>query len=88
LFEGSSLGLLFLKEESGGLNATTCRSSLLLGILALLDNGLEPSSESSGVGGGGGRHGDGKGGGGALLRVAARYWCCPTEDSNWVVAAP
>jgi hypothetical protein len=85
LFEGSSLGLLFLKEESGGLNATTCRSSLLLGILALLDNGLEPSPESSG---GGGRHGDDKGGGGALLRVAARYWFCPTEDSNWVVAAP
>jgi hypothetical protein len=85
LFEGSSLDFLFLKE-SGGLNVTTCHNGFLLGILALLDDGLEPSSENSGVGGG--RHGDCRGGGGALLRAATRYWCCPTEDNNWVVVVP
>jgi hypothetical protein len=79
LFEGSSLGLLFLKE-SGGLNAVMCRSGLLLSILGLLDDGLELSPEGSDVGGS--QHGDCRGGGSTLLRVAARYWCCPTEDNN------
>jgi hypothetical protein len=64
----------------------TCRSGLLLGVLNLLDDGLEPSPEGSSVCIDSDRHDNCRGGGGALLRAAARYWCYPTEDSNQVVA--
>jgi hypothetical protein len=34
-------------EEAGGLDAATSSSGLRLGILGLLDDGLEPSTEGS-----------------------------------------
>jgi hypothetical protein len=80
LFKGSSLGLLFLKEESGGLNVAMCRSGLLLDILGLLDDGLELSLEGSGVGGS--QHGECRGGGGALLRTTTGWWRCPRRGGS------
>jgi hypothetical protein len=41
-------------EESSGLDVAMCNTSLLLGVLGFLDDGLELSLESIGVG----RHGD------------------------------
>jgi hypothetical protein len=49
LFHGGGLGLIFFKEESGGMNVVTRGSYLLLGVLDLLDDGLKPSPESSDV---------------------------------------
>jgi hypothetical protein len=65
-----------LKEESSDLNAATCNSRLFLSILGFLDDGLQSSLKSGGVGVC--RHGDGGGGrsmavtsGGSSQRVAA-----------------
>jgi hypothetical protein len=49
LLQGGGLGLLFL-EEAGGLDAATGSSGLRLGILGLLDDGLEPSTEGNSLG--------------------------------------
>jgi hypothetical protein len=46
LLQGGGLGLL-LEEEVGGLDAATGNGGLRLGILGLLDDGLEPSTEGS-----------------------------------------
>jgi hypothetical protein len=46
LLQGGGLGL-HLEEEAGGLYAATCSGGLHLGILSLLDDGLEPSTEGS-----------------------------------------
>jgi hypothetical protein len=48
LLEGGGFGLL--EEEAGGLDATTGSGGLLLGVLGLLDDGLEPSTEGSSLG--------------------------------------
>jgi hypothetical protein len=47
LLQGGNLGLLLLGEEAGGLDAATGNGGLRLGILGLLDDGLEPSREGS-----------------------------------------
>jgi hypothetical protein len=49
LLQGGGLGLL-LEEEAGGLNAVTSSGGLRLGVLGLLDNGLELSTEGSSLG--------------------------------------
>jgi hypothetical protein len=46
LLQGSGLGLL-LEDEAGGLDAATGSDGLRLGVLSLLDDGLEPSTEGS-----------------------------------------
>jgi hypothetical protein len=45
LLQGNGLGLLL--EEAGGLDAATGSGDLHLSVLDLLDDGLEPSAESS-----------------------------------------
>jgi hypothetical protein len=50
LLQGSGLGLLLRKEEAGGLDAETGSGGLRLGVLSLLDDGLEPSTEGSSLG--------------------------------------
>jgi hypothetical protein len=50
LLQGSGLGLLLIEEEVGGLDAVTGSGGLHLGILSLLDDGLEPSMEGSSLG--------------------------------------
>jgi hypothetical protein len=47
LLQGGGLGLLFLKEEAGGLDAATGSGGLRLSVLGLLDDGLELSTEGS-----------------------------------------
>jgi hypothetical protein len=54
LLQDGGLGLL--REEAGDLDATTSSSGLRLGVLDLLDDGLEPSTEGSSLGAV--RHGD------------------------------
>jgi hypothetical protein len=49
LLQGSCLGLL-LEEEAGGLDAATGSGGLRLGVLGLLDDGIEPSTEGSSLG--------------------------------------
>jgi hypothetical protein len=49
LFHGGGLGLL-LEEEAGGLDAAIGSGSLRLGVLGLLDDDLEPSTEGSSLG--------------------------------------
>jgi hypothetical protein len=49
LLQCGGLGLL-LEEEAGGLDAATGSGSLRLGVLGLLDDGLEPSTEGSSLG--------------------------------------
>jgi hypothetical protein len=44
--QGDGLGLL-LEEEAGGLDTTTGSGGLRLGVLGLLDDGLESSTEDS-----------------------------------------
>jgi hypothetical protein len=46
MLQGGGLGLL-CEEEASGLDAATGNSSLCLGVLGLLDDGLEPSTEGS-----------------------------------------
>jgi hypothetical protein len=48
LLQGSGLGLL--EEEAGGLDAVTGSGGLRLGVLGLLDDGLEPSTDGSSLG--------------------------------------
>jgi hypothetical protein len=48
LLQGSGLGLL-LEEEAGGLDAVMGSGGLRLGVLGLLDDGLEPSVEGSNI---------------------------------------
>jgi hypothetical protein len=50
LLQGSGLGLLLLEEEAGGLDAARGSDDLRLGVFDLLDDGLEPSTEGSGLG--------------------------------------
>jgi hypothetical protein len=50
LLQGGGLGLLLLEEEAGDLDATTCSGGLRLGVLSLLDDGLEPSTKGSSLG--------------------------------------
>jgi hypothetical protein len=50
LLQGGGLGLLLLEEEAGGLDTTTGSGGLRLGVLGLLDNDLEPSTEDSSLG--------------------------------------
>jgi hypothetical protein len=50
LLQGGDLGLLLLEEEAGGLDATTGSGGQRLGVLSLLDDGLEPSTEGSSLG--------------------------------------
>jgi hypothetical protein len=40
LLQGGCLGLLFLEEEAGGLDAATGSGGLRLSVLGLLDNAL------------------------------------------------
>jgi hypothetical protein len=47
LLQGSGLGLLL--EEAGGLDVVMGSGGLRLGVLGLLDNGLEPSAEGSNI---------------------------------------
>jgi hypothetical protein len=49
LLQGGGLGLL-LEEEAGGLDTATRSGGLRLGVLGLLDDGLEPSTEGSSLG--------------------------------------
>jgi hypothetical protein len=49
LLQGGGLGLL-LEEEVGILDAAMCSGNLRLGVLGLLDSGLEPSTEGSSLG--------------------------------------
>jgi hypothetical protein len=46
LLQGDGLGLL-LEEEAGGLDTATGSGGLRLGVLGLLDDGLESSTEDS-----------------------------------------
>jgi hypothetical protein len=48
LLQGSGIGLL-LEEEAGGLDAVMGSGGLRLGVLGLLDDGLEPSAEGSNI---------------------------------------
>jgi hypothetical protein len=48
LLQGGGLGLLH--EEAGGLDAATGSGGLCLGVLGLLDDGLESSMEGSSLG--------------------------------------
>jgi hypothetical protein len=50
LLQGGGLGLLLLEEEEGGLDAATGSGGLRLGILGLLHDGLELSTEGSSLG--------------------------------------
>jgi hypothetical protein len=50
LLQDGSLGLLLCEEEAGSLDAAMGSGSLRLGILNLLDDGLEPSTEGSSLG--------------------------------------
>jgi hypothetical protein len=43
-------GLRLLEEEAGGLDAATGSDGLPLGVLGLLDDGLEPSTKGSSLG--------------------------------------
>jgi hypothetical protein len=47
LLQGGGFGLLILEEETGGLDAATRSDDLRLGVLSLVDDGLEPSTEGS-----------------------------------------
>jgi hypothetical protein len=49
LLQGGGLGLL-LEEEVGGLDTATSSGCMRLGVLGLLDDGLEPSAEGSNLG--------------------------------------
>jgi hypothetical protein len=49
LLQGGGLGLLLL-EEAGGLDAVTGSGGLRLGVIGLLDDGLESSMEGSNLG--------------------------------------
>jgi hypothetical protein len=49
LLQGSGIGLL-LEEVAGGLDVTMRSSGLFLGVLGLLNDGLEPSTEGSNLG--------------------------------------
>jgi hypothetical protein len=50
LLQDGSLGLLLSEEEAGSLDAAMGSGSLRLGILDLLDDGLELSTEGSSLG--------------------------------------
>jgi hypothetical protein len=50
LLQGGGLGLLIREEEAGGLDVVTGSGELRLGILSLLDDGLEPSMVGSSLG--------------------------------------
>jgi hypothetical protein len=50
LLQGGGLGLLLLEEEAGGLDAVTGSGGLRLGVIGLLDDGLESSTEGSNLG--------------------------------------
>jgi hypothetical protein len=50
LLQGGGLGLLLLEEDAGGLDAATGSGGLRLGVLGLLDDGLEPRTEGSNLG--------------------------------------
>jgi hypothetical protein len=50
LLQGGGLGLLLLEEDAGGLDTATGSGGLRLGVLGLLDDGLEPSTEGSSLG--------------------------------------
>jgi hypothetical protein len=80
--ESGGLSLLFLKEESGGLNSATSSSGLCLGFFSLLNDGLEPSPNSGGVGVG--RHGDRRR---RLWRAADRKVAAALEGGGQEVAA-
>jgi hypothetical protein len=47
LLQGGDLGLLLLEEEAGGLDVARGSGGLRLGVIGLLDDGLEPSTEGS-----------------------------------------
>jgi hypothetical protein len=47
LLQGGGLGLLLREEEAGDLDAAMGSGGLRLGVLGLLDDGLEPSTEGS-----------------------------------------
>jgi hypothetical protein len=49
LLQGGGLELL-LEEEAGGLDVATGGSGLRLGVIGLLDDSLEPSTEGSNLG--------------------------------------
>jgi hypothetical protein len=50
LLQGGGLGLLLLEEEAGGLDAVMGSGGLRLGVIGLLDDGLESSTEGSNLG--------------------------------------
>jgi hypothetical protein len=50
LLQGGGLGLLLLEEEAGGLDAVTGSGGLRLGVIGLLDDGLESSMKGSNLG--------------------------------------
>ena len=50
LLQGGGLGLLLREEEASGLDAATGSGGLRLGVLSLLDDGLELSTEGSNLG--------------------------------------
>jgi hypothetical protein len=50
VLQGDGFRLLLLEEEAGGLDAATGSDGLRLGVLSLLDDGLEPSTEDSSLG--------------------------------------
>jgi hypothetical protein len=50
LLQGGGLGLLLLEEEVGGLDVATGSDGLRLGVLGLLNDGLELSMEGSSLG--------------------------------------